>query len=119
MPEPVTPVLGPLSTEKSTLAPWIGSPQLLVRVAVTLAVVLVKSVCDAGARLRSDPAHTVVPIGDHCVDSLPLTGGHDAASTPPVLITCAVSLYAVVVPSTLRSTSGITPDWLQLPAQPA
>src|SRR5438132_5432921 len=86
-----------------TLTFCSGCPQLLVKVAVTVAVVPTPCVWVDGSRLNCEPAHGPVPTLVHCVDSLPLQA---PPSVPPVLSTFPESMYEVVVPLMVTSTMG-------------
>src|SRR5947199_238982 len=91
-------------------------PALSVSVAATVAVsvasVPAASVWLTGASEMEAPEQ-LLPISDHCDDSLLLPEGQTARSTPPVLSTCLVSLKVFATPSMVALICGMMPDWLQ------
>jgi hypothetical protein len=81
-------------------------------------VLVTSSVWLGGDSDRVAPAHGALPSGVHWVDSLLFVAvGHSALSTPPVLSTWPLSKSWSGAPSIVRSTSGMTPLWVQLKAQ--
>src|SRR5207302_1671993 len=93
-----------------TKAPPPGA-KLTVQVAVTVAVDSSGWLWVGGASDSTDPWHGPgVPIRTHWVDSfgaLDPFAGQAPASMPPVLSTCPLSLYEVVVPLIVTSTTGL------------
>src|SRR5260370_21152854 len=105
------PAFGPDRAETGMRAAWSGSPQLFRKVAVTVAVDPMGSVWLGGASVRLELGQ-VLPIGDHCVDSLvPL--GQVARSNPWVLRTWPRSLKVTGDPSIVASTVGMIPSGVQ------
>ena len=114
MPDPLPPAFGPEGIAKLTAVLESGCPQLLVKVAVTVAVDRIWCVCVSGTSATADPWHGPVVIFVHWLDSL-AKPGQLPGSMPPLFRTCPVSLYDVVWLSTVTSTTGIRPLFVQLP----
>src|SRR5438309_928766 len=87
-PAPLRPALGPAGMANCTATLESGCPQLLVKVASTVAVDPTPCVCVAGARLNSEPRQGACPMTVHWIDSLPA----QAPSKPPVLSTWPLSV---------------------------
>src|ERR671937_102257 len=117
VPKPVRPAFGPDWMAKFTATLDSGWPQLFVKVAVTVALMPTPRVWLGGARVSADPGQGAWPIVVHWVDSLPM---QSPASIPPVFRTCPAfatgsqSMYDVVVPLTVTSTTALIPFGVQL-----